>query len=587
MSGSRRASRSEVASSPGASSASSQLPNVTITIPGVDVIADSHVTFTVIVTLQNSDGVCWRAPPRRYGDFEQLHADVRRALSRDAGAAASLPELPPKALRLGLRRFEPDFLEDRRARLEAYLSRLVSVAPPATCEPVDDFLSYAAHALRETVVALGAVPELASVVRTLRAAADSATASATANARTAADESDGDESGGRSSAAGGSSGGSAIGGGSSSPPASRDLLPVLRDAVTSLTDFAAVMRSRAEDTAEGTRAFSRARDDLLSRGRARAEDADDAEALLASTRAARARDLEREHAALATAARSLRTVVAEADRVAAERAALSAIAAAHGRAVAVARAAVGTAWEVGTDLGAHEAHAARTRPVAKVGQGAALAASVDAAARALRAARAAIETGEKGDALAPPPNLTAPLSGPSLAAALLISAIAGEAVRTAVFVQRIRAGDVARHSPPPEAHPSTATALSTATATTAATSASTHPSNGPPPRSSPALTSTTRTAPSLNSGLLFANSSQVAAAGNPFGGASAGGSGVSSSAVSGGRGAAPTVSSSGSRGGGGTASSAAAGGNPFGSFGAEGGGSAPPAKAKQVAGNPF
>jgi hypothetical protein len=146
-------------------------PGVAIAIPGYQVNQDEQVVTYLVQVVQGDTS--WPVR-RRYQDFVRLHAAARKAAGGLGGlGAAELPDLPPKKMRLGLAKYDPAFLEDRRARLEAYLAALVRLLPPYACEAVDDFLDFADHALVEATDRLEEVRELQAVVRLLRQASAS------------------------------------------------------------------------------------------------------------------------------------------------------------------------------------------------------------------------------------------------------------------------------------------------------------------------------------------------------------------------------------------------------------------------------
>jgi len=109
---------------------------------------------------------------RRFQEFVALHAIVKRHLAPDL-----MPELPPKQMRLGLKKhIEPEFVETRRGRLEGYLKQLVAHIEPERVEQLDDFLEYAEHCLYGAIRRLSELHELQQIVRMLRQAAESAAA---------------------------------------------------------------------------------------------------------------------------------------------------------------------------------------------------------------------------------------------------------------------------------------------------------------------------------------------------------------------------------------------------------------------------
>ena len=121
---------------------------LSVSIPGVQVVGDTHAVFVLSISRGPSS---WSVK-RRFADFEKLHAAVKRSglLPPDAGV-----ELPPKTLRLGLSKFDPVFLEDRRAGLEAFLNTLLAWVEPDKLDDLDEFLSLADHVLLDTIDSLG------------------------------------------------------------------------------------------------------------------------------------------------------------------------------------------------------------------------------------------------------------------------------------------------------------------------------------------------------------------------------------------------------------------------------------------------
>lgn len=145
--------------------------NIEISVPGYEV--RGHVTYTISVKKGETS---WMVR-RRYQDFVELNNAIRRAGQGLTGIV--LPELPPKRVRLGMSKFAPEFLEERRAGLELYLQNVLklpfSIGDPEWFEPLDSFLVYGSHWLLEAVDRLSGVQELQGVVRLLRQAAEAAT----------------------------------------------------------------------------------------------------------------------------------------------------------------------------------------------------------------------------------------------------------------------------------------------------------------------------------------------------------------------------------------------------------------------------
>ena len=373
-------------------------PQLRVSIPACQVGAE-FVTFGVLVERGEA---AWTVR-RRYNDFGKLHAAVaaaaaaaggsssagglRGAAADQAAHAQALPELPPKAVRLGLSRFAPDFIEERRAALEAYLSRLVACVDPERCEPLDDFLDYAEHWLKEAVGMLGDVKELQQVVRMLRQAAETAAAgssrragavdggtgaaaaaAAAAAAKSRRRASDDTDDGNGADEAGGSVGagvGAAVAGGP-------DLVAVLREVVRMMLDYSAMLRSQAEDSEERGEATAASNSALSARLRSKQEDISDAQQMVAALRQARLRECAKERLQLQVVSQQVRTVAAELHRVSAEGGALRSLAGEHVARLAALRTQLAE-WERGAAPGAPpgvpaaDAVAAADGPAALVG----------------------------------------------------------------------------------------------------------------------------------------------------------------------------------------------------------------------------
>lgn len=126
--------------------ASAPLPDtLSIKIPAVQV--SEHVTFQIFVTRAD---LVWSVR-RRYQEFVKLNDSMKRVLP-----PGQLPELPAKTFRMGMSKFEPNFIEARRQKLEEYLTDLIAAVPPERIDALDDFLAYSEHCLLEMVEHLGA-----------------------------------------------------------------------------------------------------------------------------------------------------------------------------------------------------------------------------------------------------------------------------------------------------------------------------------------------------------------------------------------------------------------------------------------------
>ena len=136
--------------------ASAPLPEtLSIKIPAVQV--SEYVTFQIFVTRAD---LVWSVR-RRYQEFVKLNDAMKRVLP-----PGQLPELPAKTFRMGMSKFEPNFIEARRQKLEEYLADLIAAVPPERIDALDDFLAYSEHCLLEMVEHLGAC--VASVESYLR-----------------------------------------------------------------------------------------------------------------------------------------------------------------------------------------------------------------------------------------------------------------------------------------------------------------------------------------------------------------------------------------------------------------------------------
>ena len=320
------------------------MAQLSVSIPALVVNAqENFVTFRVLI----SKGDMTWSTQRRFTDFERLHAAARRW----AGPSEALPELPPKhSLRVGQARFDPQFLEERRAALEGYLRRLLDAAPPEACEAVDDFLQFAQYRLREAVESMPSIPETQSLVAMLKEAVRVAEegrggAGGRAWARRGSEpEPDGDEGGGVALV--GSPGGSGGGGEGGGP----SLLPLLSSAVAALREYRGVLAGRAEDCEARTQACTSSTASLQVKLRDKRVDLEEATAALAKQREDRARECARERAQLGVLGAKVRLLGAEVARVEGEARCLEALCAAAGAAAARLRGAL-AGWEAGSGSG--------------------------------------------------------------------------------------------------------------------------------------------------------------------------------------------------------------------------------------------
>lgn len=303
----------------------SSLP-LTVTIPGCQV-GEQFVTYTLMVSKGES---AWTVR-RRYQDFVKLHTAIRKSLTSSSSSSSStpslndLPELPPKKMRIGLSKFAPDFVEERRTKLETYIQKILSLVNPEQVEALDDFLVYAEHWLKEAIESLADVRELQQVVKLLRSAAEAAAvvhqkrsgASGGAVKRRGGggdsdDEEDDDENNNTalvrttSNTAGGGGGGGADG---------PELLALLRDVVRMLREFAVMLRSQREDAEEKGATTAASNTALNAKLRGKQEDIADARHMLDALRQARSKECEKERTQLVLVSQQVRTVAAELRRV--------------------------------------------------------------------------------------------------------------------------------------------------------------------------------------------------------------------------------------------------------------------------------
>jgi hypothetical protein len=285
---------------------SSLSPKLTCQIPFVQV-GDSHVTFSILSTKGEAT---WQVK-RRFNDFIKLQTAVKKQVGKDV----DLPELPPKAVRLGLSKFDPDFIEGRRAALESYLIKLVSVVDPERAEALDDFLDYAEHWLKEAVSLLGDVKELQSIVKMLKQAAETAalvhkrrsgleSSGKAGSKRRGSDDEDEDDRVPITTTAGAVDG--------------PELIAVLTEVVRMMTEYSAMLRSQAEDADERSEATSASNSALTAKLRGKNEDIADALEMVSSLRQSRLRECAKERLQLQVVAQQVRTVAAELRRVVCE-----------------------------------------------------------------------------------------------------------------------------------------------------------------------------------------------------------------------------------------------------------------------------
>jgi len=307
---------------------------LSVQIPFVQV-GESHVTFSI---LSSKGEATWQVK-RRFNDFIKLHTAVRKQVGKDV----DLPELPPKAVRLGLSKFDPDFIEGRRAGLESYLITLVAVVDPERAEALDDFLDYAEHWLKEAVSLLGDVKELQSIVKMLKQAADTAAlvhqrrsgleggggGGKAGSKRRGSEDDDDDDRGSSAQASSSSSSSSAVDG--------PDLVAVLNDVVRMMTEYHAMLRSQAEDADERSEATSASNSALTAKLRGKNEDIADALEMVNSLRQSRLRECAKERLQLQVVAQQVRTVAAELRRVVCEGNSVRNALKEHSSALAIAR----------------------------------------------------------------------------------------------------------------------------------------------------------------------------------------------------------------------------------------------------------
>ena len=298
-------------------------PPLTVTIPGCQV-GEQFVTYTIMVSKGEST---WTVR-RRYQDFVKLHTAIKKSINTIVSSSSSntntnttlsindIPELPPKKMRIGLSKFAPDFVEERRNKLELYLQKILGLINPEQVEALDDFLVYAEHWLREAIESLADVRELQQVVKLLRSAADAAAivhqkragASGGAVKRRGGGDSDDEEEEEEAPPAKGANNANTGGDGP-------ELLALLRDVVRMLREFAVMLRSQREDAEERGAATAASNNALNTKLRGKQEDIADARHMLDALRQARAKECEKERTQLVLVSQQVRTVAAELRRV--------------------------------------------------------------------------------------------------------------------------------------------------------------------------------------------------------------------------------------------------------------------------------
>lgn len=303
--------------------------NLVITIPAVQVTA-KYALFQIFVTRGEQ---VWSVR-RRYQDFSKLHSAMKAQLPPGV-----LPELPPKAIRIGLSKFQPDFIEARRAKLELYLSELVSAVQPERVDVLDDFILYSEHCLKNMVDQLDGIPALAHIHAMLSKAIPATT---TKNQRGQADadsDSDADDAATVSSDA-------------SAPvtPAralsDTELLEVMQGALRMMKDAKGAMQSSAEDVRAAQDAAHTRNSALDGQLRDRLQEATDFKQYMFALRERRALEAKKERAALGVATTQSRTVAAEWVRVGRIICCHKIVAAAHAAATErYIRSPATTAWE--------------------------------------------------------------------------------------------------------------------------------------------------------------------------------------------------------------------------------------------------
>jgi len=316
-----------------------------VSIPALIVDAEKdYVSFRIIIRAGDEDEDSWSFQ-RRFQDFVKLHAVVSRAIK-----SGEVPELPPKGYRMGKAKFEPEFLQERRVKLEAYLQAVVEMLPPETCEALDDFLQYAQYGLRVILGRLSSSvkensSDIESAFRLLKDAGESASGRGLKGGRK-------DSSEGESEEVSAFSPPSAGGGGSkdnNSEVAAGKVAPLVKEACRHLSNYKASVSSRAEDKELKEQALQSTKIILENKLKAKLEDGEEVQAALEALIATRMKECDRERGALAKCGVSLRTVAAELNRVEKECSLLENLQTSHKACAMKIRGGLG-GWECGESI---------------------------------------------------------------------------------------------------------------------------------------------------------------------------------------------------------------------------------------------
>jgi hypothetical protein len=272
-----------------------------VSIPGYDVQGGDgkeFVVFKIMVVIADNT---WFIK-RRYQDFIVLHTAVKKLVAPDL-----LPPLPPKRIRMGIAKFDPDFLEERRSSLEKYLVRVLAIIGPERSETWDDFLEFAPHALDQCIDLLRVVEPLQHVVhrlKSLRASVNESSrqsmtsssarkVAASIRRRTNSDSSVEDDADGPIESS------------------SHELLDLLKGSVRTMADLVVVLRDEAFRLEHETADAKTKRNGLLSALRIQEQEVSDVQRMLEALRQTRAREIEKERGALVVFSVQSRKLAAE------------------------------------------------------------------------------------------------------------------------------------------------------------------------------------------------------------------------------------------------------------------------------------
>jgi len=107
--------------------------DVKISIPSYEIREISKEEKTVVYVIKISWDGQEHNISKRYSEIAELDSQVRSAYA-DGHLLSSMPQLPPRQLKLLQDHLSPEFIEQRRHDLEVYLQRLVSL-PKVTRNP--------------------------------------------------------------------------------------------------------------------------------------------------------------------------------------------------------------------------------------------------------------------------------------------------------------------------------------------------------------------------------------------------------------------------------------------------------------------